>query len=107
MKERVKVCYIANDATEWVSEFNCREHEAKLKNLTYLCPHCNGRGTQHGEPIFTRVVDPDDVACGGDYWGLGKDVPTGGYKQVSCEVCDGHGWTATEKWQVTAKKATE
>lgn len=97
--------YVANDGTEFKSPAECIKHEAELQGCTFLCPKCNGKRTVNGEPQYENKYDRELTAHSGSMSPMYSQQLVG-YEQITCDVCDGVGYTKDEVVPITKTVVT-
>ena len=84
----------AKDGSLHVSEYECKKHEnAGL----FECPKCKGIGRINGKPVYESRYDEEATAWGGQFASPVYKKVVVGYEQITCDLCNGHGWTKEEK----------
>ncbi|AQG98327.1 hypothetical protein A9R05_05445 [Burkholderia sp. KK1] len=91
--------YEAEDGVCFDTAYECREHEARLNGLTHKCPKCCGYGEDRTKPLYFNVVHRGPEPSSVDGWGAHRcEVHERKLdRYMSCEICNGRGWTAVEK----------
>ena len=97
--------YVANDGTEFKNPADCIKHEAEQHGRTYLCPKCKGKRTVNGEPQYESRYDRELTANMGSMTDLYSKQLVG-YEQITCDVCDGFGYTKDEVVPITKTVVT-
>lgn len=93
----------ANDGTLFRSELGAIKHDAKGR--PYKCPKCNGFARCDGPtPKVVRKYDEEATGWGGQFAPPVYRDHIVGYEQVSCDACNGYGWTAGPLEPVTETK---
>lgn len=95
--------WAANDGQSFNTELEAKRHDFGLP--CFDCPNCKCKGTIDGDPIIENRYDEALTGYSGSMYPMYSKQQVG-YKQDTCKVCNGSGFTRKEMTPIVKQVIT-